>query len=252
MKEETELIKQKLKDLARRCYQKNTYMFSDFLTLNQQAVFHSLKKEISYVDFSLWGGVPGCERQMVRFGSLEQLGFLEDFPISCITVKPLQRKFSGDLTHRDFLGALMNLGIDRCVIGDIILREGVGYMICQDKIADYIADSLDRVRHTSVTCSVEKEMPSQAEPQLKEEILVVSAPRCDSIVAKAYQMSRNQSLLLFQSRKIFVNGQQYENNSGMLNVNDVVSVRGHGKFVYSGILQETKKGRFRVKIEKYV
>lgn len=146
----------------------------------------------------------------------------------------------------------MNLGIDRGVVGDIILREGVGYIICQDKMTDYILNSLDRIRHTSVSCSVEKEMPSQAAPRLKEEILVVNAPRCDSIVAKAYNMSRNQSLLLFQSRKIFVNGQQYENNSGMLNIKDVVSVRGHGKFVYSGVLQETKKGRFRVKIEKYV
>ena len=146
----------------------------------------------------------------------------------------------------------MNLGIDRGVVGDIILREGVGYIICQDKMTDYILNSLDRIRHTSVSCSVEKEMPSQAAPRLEEEILVVNAPRCDSIVAKAYNMSRNQSLLLFQSRKIFVNGQQYENNSGMLNIKDVVSVRGHGKFVYSGVLQETKKGRFRVKIEKYV
>ncbi len=251
MREEDELIKKRLLDMARRCYETNTYVFSDFLTLHEQAQFWEIAKELSYVDWKLFGGVEGCERQMIRFGSEEQLGYEEAFPICCMIIRPLQKKFAEDLNHRDVLGALMHLGIQRGVLGDIVLRDGIAYMICQEKMAAYICQQLTRIRHTSVTCEAVSVMPEQIAPKRKAQTLVVSAPRCDSIVAKAYQLSRSQSLLLFQGKRVFVNGQQFENNSGTLKDGDVVSVRGYGKFRYSGDCQETKKGRFRVTVERY-
>lgn len=252
MQEEEILLKRKIEDLARRCYQTNQYMFTGFLSLNELAVFHEMEKELSYVDYDLWGGPHGCERKMIRFGSLEQLGYEEDFPVSCITVKPLMRKFAESLTHRDYLGALMHLGIQRSVLGDIILREEAVYIICTDNMAEYVAENLDKIRHTSVYCTITKEMPPETMPVFSAQELIVSSDRCDCIVAKVWQMSRNQSLELFRTKRVFVNGRQYENNSGLLKAQDIVSVRGFGKFIYDGIVQETKKGRIRVKIRKYV
>ncbi len=188
---------------------------------------------------------------MIRFGSMDQLGYEEDYPVSCITVKPLMKKFAENLTHRDYLGALMHLGIERSVLGDIILREEAAYIICTDKMVEYVAENLDKIRHTSVYCTVTKDMPPETMPVFLTQELIVSSCRCDSIVAKAWQMSRNQSLALFRAKKIFVNGRQYENNSGLLKEEDIVSVRGFGKFIYDGVVQETKKGRVRVKIRKY-
>ncbi len=251
MQEEEILLKRKIEDLARRCYETNQYLFTGFLSLSEQAVFHEMEQELSYVDHDLWGGPVGCERKMLRFGSPEQLGYEEAYPISCITVKPLMKKFAEDLTHRDYLGALMHLGIERSVLGDIILRREAAYIICTDNMAEYVAKNLDRIRHTCVYCTVTKEMPPQTGPVFDQMELTVSSNRCDSIVAKAWQMSRNQSLALFRAKKIFVNGRQYENNSGLLKEEDIVSVRGFGKFIYDGVMQETKKGRVRVKIRKY-
>ncbi len=251
MKEENALIRKRMLDMARRCYETNTYVFSDFLNLNEQAQFWEIAKELSYVDWKFFGGAEGCERQMIRFGSEQQLGYEEAFPIRCLVLQPLQKKFAEDLSHRDVLGALMHLGIQRGVLGDIVLRDGVVYVICQEKMTDYICEQLTRIRHTSVTCETASVMPEQIAPRLEPRTLVVTAPRCDSLVAKAYQLSRNQSLLLFQGKRVFVNGQQFENNSGMLKDGDIVSVRGYGKFRYSGDWQETKKGRFRVTVEMY-
>lgn len=251
MQEEEVLLKRKLEDLAERCYQTNQYLFTGFLSLSEQAVFHEMEEELSYAGCDLWGGPQGCERKMLRFGSREQLGYEEDYPVCCIMVKPLMKKFAEKLTHRDYLGALMNLGIQRSVIGDIILRDEAAYIICTDNMAEYVAENLDKIRHTSVYCTVTKDMPPETMPVFLTQELIVSSNRCDSIVAKVWQISRNECLSLFRTKKIFVNGRQYENNSGLLKEEDIVSVRGFGKFVYDGVVQETKKGRIRIKIRKY-
>ena len=96
------------------------------------------------------------------------------------------------------------------------------------------------------------EMPTEIQPELKEEELIVSSLRADAIVAKVWQLSRNQSLELFRGKKVFVNGRQFENNSGIWQEGDIVSVRGYGRFRYDGMLQETKKGRIRFLIQKYI
>ena len=115
-----------------------------------------------------------------------------------------------------------------------------------------LLSGITQVRHTVMTTEVTKECPGQAAPQFLEEEFVVSSNRCDAIIAKAYKLSRTRSTELFHAGKIFVNGRQYDRNSGILKSGDIVSVRGFGKFVFRGFLQETKKGRIRVGIARYV
>lgn len=252
MKQEDEILRRRILDLANRCYQSNVYTFSGFLNPAEQAVVFEMEQEISFADWTLFGGGEDCERRMLRFGSEEMLGYEEEFPVCCLIVKPLLKKFSDDLTHRDFLGAFMNLGIRREVLGDIIVRDHTGYVFCEDAMAEYLCEHLDRVKHTSVSCEIVKECPEGAKPEFSEEEMVVSSNRCDAVVAKVYKLSRSQSIELFRAKRVFVNGRQYENNSGVLKAEDVVSVRGFGKFIFSGFLNETKKGRIRVGIRRYV
>lgn len=249
---EDEVLQRRIMDLANRCYQSNIYTFSGFLNPAEQALVFDMEKELSFVDWTLYGGGGDCERRMLRFGSGEMLGYEEEFPISCLVVKPLARKFADDLTHRDFLGAFMNLGIERDVLGDIIVKDNTGYVFCEDAMAEYLKDHLDRVKHTSVICEIVKECPEAARPEFSEEELVVSSSRCDGVVAKVWKLSRSQSIELFRTKRIFVNGRQYENNSGVLKQGDVVSVRGFGKFIFDGFLNETRKGRIRIRIRRYV
>lgn len=251
MREEDE-VKRRLLDLANRCFQKNVYTFSGFLSPGDQALFFEMEKDLSFVPWTLDGGGEDCERRMIRFGSRELLGYEEEFPISCLVVKPMARKFAEPLTHRDFLGALMNLGIERDVLGDIIVKDNAGYVFCEDAMAEYLREHLDRVKHTGVLCEITRDCPAEAKPELLEEEMVVSSSRCDAIVAKAFKLSRSQSIELFRAKRIFVNGRQYENNSGVLKPGDIVSVRGFGKFIFCGFLQETKKGRIRIGVKRYV
>lgn len=252
MSEEETILKKRFLELAKRSYQNNMYVFTDFLTVSEQACLLELEREISFAGWKLWGGIAGSERRMLRFGSAENLGYEEDFPIRCIQIRPLIKKFADDLNHRDFLGALMHLGIERSVLGDILIRDKEAFLLCEENMAPYIAEHLDKVRHTSVICKMVEDIPQGLEPELRSQELIVSSDRADGIVSKVFQLSRSQSLTLFREKKVFVDGRQYENNSGILKGGDLVSVRGYGRFIYQGIMQETKKGRIRVKIDRYV
>ncbi|MCD7982344.1 MAG: YlmH/Sll1252 family protein [Clostridiales bacterium] len=250
--QEEQILRRRFLDMANRCYQSNIYTFSGFLSEGDQAVFFEMERELSFVPWTLFGGGESCGRKMLRFGSPEMLGYEEEFPIRCLIIRPTARKFADALTHRDFLGALMNLGIERDVLGDIIVRDNVGYVFCESAMAVFLKEHLSQVKHTAVFCEITTACPAEANPEFSPQELNVSSERCDVIVAKAYQLSRSQSILLFSSKRVFVNGRQYENNSGSLKPGDVVSVRGYGKFIYDGMQSETKKGRIRVRICRYV
>ena len=251
-KKEDELLGKRFAELAERSWRNGIFLFTDFLSAGEQSVFYESEPEFRYAGWKLWGGMEGCERQMLRFGSPENFGYEEEFPIACIRIRPAAKKFAEDLAHRDFLGALMHLGIERSVLGDIFLRDQEAYLFCREGMADFIAENLTKVRHTVVVSGRIGEIPPGLGPELRPEELVVSSDRADGIVAKVYGLSRSASLELFRQKKIFVNGRQYENNSGSLKDGDLVSVRGYGRFVYESALRETKKGRLRIRIQRYV
>lgn len=249
--EAEELLKKRFRELARKCYQQNQYTFTGFLSLADLSCFYEIEKEISYVPYTIWGGSDLSERVMIRFGSEEELGYEEAFPIACIEIKPLMAKFADALSHRDFLGALMNLGIERSTLGDILIADNVGYLFCIESMADFIVENLVKVKHTSVMCSRAKEAPELTDKDKQEVKIQISSERIDSVLAKVYRLSRSDAVELFRQKKVFVNGRLCENNSQLLKDKDVVSARGCGKFEYSGQLGVSKKGKLNVSVLCY-
>lgn len=249
--EAEELLKKRFRELARKSYQNNQYTFTGFLSLADLACFYEIEKELSYVPCKVWGGSELCERVMIRFGSEEELGYEEEFPIICIEVRPLAVKFADALTHRDFLGALMNLGIERSTLGDILIVDHVGYIFCMENMADFIMENLVKVKHTSVFCSRAKEIPSLTEKDRQEVKIQISSERIDGVLAKAWRLSRSEAIELFRQKKVFVNGRLCENNSQLLKSGDVISARGCGKFEYSGQAGISKKGKINATILYY-
>ena len=161
------------------------------------------------------------------------------------------QKFAEDLTHRDFLGALMNLGIKREKLGDIIIHENEGYLFCLEQIADYIVDNLTRVKHTSVTVEIEnnsEKISHLYKDDYKSQIILVDSKRLDAIIAKTYKISRTSSLNLFVAGKVYVNGRQCTSNSQLIKNGDIISVRGKGRIKYMGNEGVSKKGRTRLEI----
>jgi len=249
--EADELLKKRFSELAQKCYQNNQYTFTGFLGLADAACFYEVEKELSYVPYTVWGGSGLAERVMIRFGSEELLGYEEPFPIACMKISPLAEKFVDALTHRDYLGALMNLGIERDTLGDIFLREKTAWLFCASGMADYIKENLTRVKHTAVMCEETDEIPSFSEKDIQEMKIQIASKRIDGVVAKVYRLSRSETVELFRQKKIFVGGRLCENNSQLLKEGETVSVRGYGKFEFVGETGISKKGKLNARIYCY-
>lgn len=249
--ETEELLKKRFTELARKCYQQNQYTFTGFLGLADAACFYELERELSYVPYDRWGGYEEAERTMIRFGSQELLGYEEKFPIVCLKICPLAEKFADALTHRDYLGALMNLGIERDVLGDILIQEKTAWVFCAENISNFISENLTKVKHTFVICKVSEEVPSFTTGDIREIKLQISSGRIDGVIAKVYKLSRSDSAELFRQKRIFVNGRLCENSSRLLKAGETVSVRGYGKFEYRGETGLSRKGKLNVLIGCY-
>lgn len=248
---ELQQLKKRLLELAERSYGSGIYTFTSFLGLSEQQVFYELQREVAYACADLEGGYPWCERKMIRFGSPELLGYETKYPIACLRVEPLTPKFAQQLSHRDFLGAIMNLGIERDTVGDIFVRDKEAILFCKDSIASYLTENLEQVSHTRVKCGV-TEVPEELQAPVPEEVsLSVASGRIDTVVAKLYNVARSRSLELFRAGRIYVNGRLMENNSYALKKGDTITVRGFGRFIYAGEQGETKKGKIRIGVEVF-
>lgn len=232
-------------------FEKGVYTFSDFLTLAEVSDLYECKKEL-YAGFTVFGGFEGAERCIARFGTEENLGFIQEFPIDCIKIYPLQKKFAQELNHRDFLGSLMNLGIERAKLGDIVVREDAAYIFVNKLLSQTVCEELTRVKHTSVRAEIVTDVGELPRPEFKECVVQIKSERLDAVVAKVFNLSRSQSAQLFPTGRVFCDGRLMENESHTLKNGAVISVRGYGKFIYCGVGGTSKKGNLYATVRKYI
>ncbi|HHU72648.1 MAG TPA: RNA-binding protein [Clostridiales bacterium] len=253
MDKDEQLLRRRLYDLANNAYYKGICVFSDFLNLHEQNILECMKHELPGIPYFSYGGFLEAERRMICFSGDDNVKKTEDieFPISVISIKPQNRKFSDALTHRDYLGAVLNLGIDRSIVGDIIINDIEAYIFCTRSISEFIADNLIKIKHTNISASIINKQDFHYEPKFKDISGTVSSIRLDSILSVAFNKSRSSLTGLIKGGKVFVNGKEVISNSYELKDNDLVSVRGHGKFLYVGTPYKTKKGRYSVKVKLY-
>lgn len=249
--EKEEQFKKRILELGRNAFQRNIVTFSDFLDLNEQNIVHNLNVKHEGFRMKFYGGYDMSERQMIAFLS-DALSYEWDYPIRCLHIIPKSLKFSDYLTHRDYLGALLNLGVLRPKIGDIIVNEdNSAYVFCEERIADFFMQELSRVKHTVVV--IEEVYQIEHHITHKEELVTgtVASVRLDSVIALAFNQSRSGMIPFIESGKVFVNGKLITSNGYTLKDNDIISVRGKGKFRFGGIQNVTKKGRCVALVYRY-
>ena len=254
------LIKKRFVDLSRLADRKGSVTFSNFLNLNEINLFHQILPELQTA-FQLFGGYEFAERQMIAFIP-DALSYIMDcdpsdthavcFPIACLHVCPSHPKFAEELSHRDVLGSLMGLGIDRSRVGDIKQDGQSYYIFCEEGISDYILQSLSQIRHTAVTGEIAEEGSYHIRQEFEMVEGIVSSCRLDNLVAFLTKLSRDKSAALIRSQKVFINGRTASSNACQCKEGDVLSIRGFGKYTYLGSDGETRKGRMKVAFIKYI
>ena len=259
MQTDTKDFYKRIQELSQRSYLNSQFCFTNFLTMGELSDFYtqlSFSKNhefnISPCAYTVSGGYDNFERGIIRFGDPEELMYEQPFPIECLKISPLNKKFSDELNHRDYLGSIMNLGIDRSLIGDFIIKNGDCYIFVLDSISDYIIKELCRIKHTSVICERCDTPDKLLSPEYEELLVMAKSIRIDGIIAKLTKLSRSKTAELFLAKKIFVNGKLMENESYQLKEKDVISIRGFGKYIYEENSGSTRKGNLVVKILRYV
>ena len=125
--EKDEFFLKRIRELANLSWQRDIVTFSDFLNLNEQNIINDRKNQMPGVVMECFGGYEQAERQMVAFHP-DALAFTWEYPIDCLRIEPKALKFSEELSHRDYLGALLNLGVDRSALSNELgkmRKEGI-------------------------------------------------------------------------------------------------------------------------------
>lgn len=220
--------------------------FSVFMDPYKAHKFKSFISSQREIDVMLYGGYDMAERLKLGFFTEYDTPDVNDFPITTLEIK-YNSQFSSSLTHRDFLGSVLGLGITREKIGDIILESSRAIVYCDEDIADYISFNLDKVKRTKVNCSVITDyMPPVAE--MSEKKFTVSSLRLDAIVSHAFNISRGKAADYIKSEKVFVNWKNEISVSKPIAENDVITLRGYGRIKVLEILGTTKKDRILLNI----
>ncbi len=234
----------KVFDKANAADKKGIGTFTRFLSEREYAEVLCRIKHIDSVPYSAFGGYEGAGRVMLRFSFDE-----EEFPIKVVVVSG---KGTEKLKHPDFLGSIMNLGIERENVGDIVRDDENWLVFCEAGIADYIKDSLHSVGGCFVNCTISDAADVEYTPEFEEITGTVNSLRADSVVAVMLKTSRSKAQEYIESQRFFLNQVLCTKCDKEIKENDILTVRHHGKARLGEISGKSKKGRIFITVKKYM
>ncbi|MBQ8029256.1 MAG: hypothetical protein IJ262_07620 [Clostridia bacterium] len=248
------------RDLKNRCESNSMITSTSFLDLRQRSLLSALEKENNKSVLTFYfGGYSEAERVVAVFvpsfyetyENIEEYFSenREDNPLSLIRID--KDRFS-TLSHRDYLGSLMGLGLKREVLGDIIADDEGCFLVCLKSSKSFICNNLKTVGRGSVTVKeVSFDRIKEKKENFDEINSFISSERLDNVVAAAFSLSRSKSVEAIEKGLVFVNSAENLKPDFRLNEGDKVVYRGKGKIVFSKITGQSKKGRLHVLIKKY-
>ena len=255
LSKDEQILYNHFEDMYNTAYNRGIPTFSDFVGLNGlELCYRLLDKLITY------GGYDGAMYQMLCF--LPENDYIDirkaDFPISCIKIAPVNNKFCDKLTHRDFLGAVMNLGIERNQVGDIVVKEAdsyskacVAYVYCKSN-KEKLIESITSIKHTTVYCEAVAMTEIDSTPKYREIIGSVASLRLDAVTAVALKSSRSQCLEHIRAGNVYINGRNSTENAKEIKDGDILTVRGFGKYLIETSENTTRKGRYHIIVKQYI
>lgn len=242
-------------DKIRSCEDHYMITNTNFLDIyRQSAALQYLRNR--KVRYELFGGFEDAERKVFVFLP----DYVDDFdtfiqenrdsnPIAAINIR--KDSFS-DLSHRDYLGAILGLGIKREMIGDIVLDDGGCTVAALKSIVRYIVDNLRLVGRGSVTVTVSDEFPApSADSRYEMKRCYVSSMRADSVAAAAFSLSRSVANELIARGELLVNGIAASKADMKIDFGSKLVIHGKGKAIISSDEGITKKGRQAFLVKRY-
>lgn len=230
-------------DQIEQMQRRQSAILTPFLSPQQCEIVQTLLgKQIA---FRKEGGYEEAERCRIAFLPYEGAC---DMEISCLRAS-FPARFSS-LSHRDVLGALLHLGIERELIGDLLVKEGEIFIFVDREIASYIIANLTRIKRCGVHFQPYEGTLSYT-PEISYEHKVVSSMRLDVLVSTLAKVSRKKAQQMIWSGQVKVDHLVLEETSYLCNNNSAISIRGHGRFHIKEVVKRTKKDHLVIEAGKY-
>ena len=244
---EHEALLRRVEDLARRCEKMNTLTATAFLTPAEQAAVAAHVRTLPGCRMILSGGQPDCERKVAFFlpDYLEEEAFDPAEELRAVELTA----YYGRPEHRDYLGALLGLGVRREWVGDIRILADKAWVFCLPSVAEQLA-GLEQAGRVSVKGRVApiSEIPVP-ERKRKEVSFTVRSLRFDAVLAETFRLSRTQAVKLIAGGLASLNYLPCLKNDAPVAEGDILSLRGHGKATLAEVGGRSRKDRLFVHME---
>lgn len=249
-----------LEDCVINCIENSYMTFSDFLDANERSEATKRFSGLKNCKMLMYGKKENPDRMIAvfvpDFFEIENIAMLNEYfnadkdsnPISCLFVR--KDRFS-TLNHRDYLGALMGLGIERKMIGDIDVTSDGAYIYVCRKMAKYICENLTSVGRGSVQVSFADSSNDIPSPTIQHITQTVSSLRLDNIVKAIFNLSRTKASQVIEMGLVYKNDVQCEKIDQKVAQGDKIVLRKRGKAVVTNTAGYSKKGKVIIEVDKY-
>ena len=252
---EFKLVVAKAIDQYEFCKKRNKIEYTDFLTRTEVAILEKVLKEEHIENYMFYGAREDADRCILVFYP-EKLSIdmvnknLEKILDVIRVVLPDDMHYE----HKEMLSGIMKLGIKREKFGDIIITPYGADIIALNESSKYLLDGmkeLTRFRKSKITIENINDL-YEVKQKFQDLEIIVSSIRLDNIVSEIARTSRTKAKELIEEGLVFVNSLNETNSSKKISINDIINVRGKGKFIFEEIIGQTRSDRIRLKLKKYM
>ena len=244
-------------DKITMCENKNKIEYTYFLDLAQIELVQNYIEKLKIENYISYGGFDQAERKMFviypeRFNSTVVEKNLSTI-VKIVRIQ-LPEDLKGKYTHRDYLGAVIKLGVKREKVGDIIVENNGADIIIDKEITKFLEQNLSELtRFSKSTITVEDIQNLRNVEVKKEEIeIIVASLRLDNVASELARCSRSKIIEIMNTERVFVNFQVETKKTKQIKEGDMITIRGKGRFFIKEIIGQTRSGRTILKVEKFV
>lgn len=244
------LLVKKIMDKIDKVLKNYSIEYTNFLDPYNREICCSVINRFIDVSYHEDGGFPPAERKSII---LYPNYFEKSDTNDNLTVLKINGKFKlNRITHRDILGAILGLGINRDKIGDIIVKDNYCQVIVLSDISSYIELNLNKIGKTNVKIEIiNRNEITDNDEIFEEKVIIAASLRLDAIISSVINLSRVKCVNIIKSAKVKVNYKSITTSSKEIKENDLISLRGKGRFRVIKILGYTKKNNTKILIRKY-
>lgn len=242
---ENQILKARIEDTAQICSRTGKPKYLGFLSCEEAMLAQKLLENRD-INFSFFGGYDDAER--VVLGCFPD--WMEDsiYPIEGIT---FSFRKSDKIGHRDVLGSLMGLGIVRESVGDILIEEGRAVAFVLSDIAEYVVNQTEKIGRVGVTAKIGFKEPLPQKSLMSDFSQTVSSLRLDCVVSVLGNFSRAEAVRKIGEGLVSINSVVCEKITRTVSQDDIITIRGKGKFKIESLNDKTRKDRIILRYKKY-